>query len=263
MSLRLGKLQLGIRHIISISLGLSGFLLLNCVRVCRVAAVRRTPGWRTPVWKTGAKRSPEQPGPEGSRLEGNALNSFHLLLLVGHFPKRMQASLRRHRGLCLLFLFLLQKGEKKRKSTKATEGTIARNTRGSKHWARSSDGSECRNRTAEPSGTRARKPSHGWRGAGRDGASRSSPIHREAPPLPWRQRPDAYAFKAGGTLGSELFGVALSHGRSDSLGKMRTAGISSRIKMSRLRGNPSRGTAKMSLNVHLLLPVGQLSTACS
>ena len=157
----------------------------------------------------------------------------------------------------------LQKGEKKRKTTKATEEpSLGKRLARSIGLVRAMVPSVATGRLSRPG------REHGSRAT--DGGEPGETVPRVQArftarllPCPGRQRPDAYALKAGGTLGSELFGVALSHGRSDSLGKMRTAGISSRIKMSRLCGNPSRGTAKMSLNVHLLLPVGQLSTACS
>jgi hypothetical protein len=55
------------------------------------------------------------------------------------------------------------KGKRKIKSHLSDRGTIARSDVRSKHQARSSDGPECRNRTAEPSGTLEGKASHGWR----------------------------------------------------------------------------------------------------
>jgi hypothetical protein len=55
------------------------------------------------------------------------------------------------------------KGERKIESHLSDRGTIARGDHRSEHQPRSSDGPECRNRTAEPSGTLEGKASHGWR----------------------------------------------------------------------------------------------------
>ncbi len=65
--------------------------------------------------------------------------------------------------------------KRKMKKRQGDRGTIARGEVRSKWWPGRAMVSECRNRTAEPSGTRAVEASQGWRRAGTGGAETQNP----------------------------------------------------------------------------------------